>query len=443
MSKWQKRVAACLAVILIILAAGSVALHMVLERHLGELLNKYFVPVAEEKLKVDVNIDDAGINLLGGSLNVNGITVGNPDGFSEPAILTLDNLVIQMNLPSLLRGGLVHISGAEVTDAVLTIVRQDKRPVNLKVVADRLSPAEPAAARPEAPPEGKQEKTGEVAASGFPKATVDRLLLNTRVRYVDHAIAPKKPVDFTLDLVTTVDNLATFEEYAGDWGDIRIEGSLSGNTNLCVTDLRGRLGPMADPVKSSFDLSGDIASVDIDLIQPYLALGEFTCSSLSLELKMRCRDGEFDSRESHIDIKMKNVVPTGKFAKTLPPGFNVIPSVSVPIPLGGTVSEPELNFTYAFLKTVSDNFQDNIVDVAKALADDLAGDGEKTAEALTELLGGGGSEGKGLLEGLVSDEDIKKASEAVEKLVEEEDAVEDLIKGLFNGSLGKPRKKDE
>lgn len=444
MNKWQKRVAACLAAVLILLVAGAVALHVILEKQLGELLGKYVVPVAKDKLDVEVNIEDAGVNLFGGTLNVAGITVGNPDGFAEPTVLTLENLLIQMNLPSLLRGGLVHISDAEVNGAVLTIVRQDERPVNLKIVADRISPAEPAAATPGARPGEKNKETrNDNESAEQVRATIDKLVLNSKVRYVDHAIMPEKPVDFTLDLVATVDDLATFEEDGADWGRISIEGSLSGNPDSCVTDLRGQLAPMDDPVKSSFDLAGDIESVDVDLIQPYLDLGGFSCSSLSLELNMRCRNGEFDSEKSYITLKVKKIAIAGEFAKRLPPGLNVIPSISIPIPLGGTISEPELNFTYAFLKTVSDNFQANIVETTKALVDDIADDGGKSSEALTKLLGGGSTEGKGLLEGLVSDKDAAKAAKALEKLGGDKDTTEDLIKGLFGELLDESSKKEE
>jgi hypothetical protein len=200
---------------------------------------------------------------------------------------------------------------------------------------------------------------------------------------------------------------------------------------------------MNDPVRSSFDLSGTIASIDTDLVRPYLAIGELSCDSLSLELNMRCRDGEFDSNESYIALKMKNTVLTGEFAKKLPPGLNVIPSISIPVPLGGTVSEPELNFAYAFLKTVSDNFQANIVETTKAIVDNLGGDGETTAEALTKLLGGEESNGKGLLEELISDRDAEKAAEALKKFGGDRDTAEELIRGLFGRSPDSTGKRDK
>lgn len=444
MSKWPKRIVTSVVLLLIVILVGAIALDVVLKNHLNELLNKFVVPAAEKKMDVDVSINDAEVSLFKGDLDINGITVENPKGFSEPSVLTLENLNIQMNLSALLRGGLVHISSAEVNDAELTIVRRKNEPVNLKVIADRISPpappehTDPAGALQMNEEEGPEEQAGEL-----PKATVDQLVMNTRVRYIDHAILPGKPLDFILDLVTTVNGLATFEDYNGDWAEVFIEGSLFGKRNICVTDLRGQIGPVVDPVKASFNLAGDIAAIDMDLVQPYLTLGGFDCSSLSIKVNMVCREGEFDSEKSYIALEMKDIVLTGSTVAKLPPGFDRIPSISVPIPLGGTVSQPELNFTYAFLRTISDNFQANIGEATKELVDNLGVDGKKSAEALTKLIGNGKTEGKGLLEGLVDDKDAAKAAEVLQELGGDKDTAEDLIKSLFGDLPGKSSEKGE
>ena len=124
-----------LVILLVVLVIGA---NVLVSRKLDYILNEFVIPVAEDRLGVDVGFDDAAASILGGRIDIGGIKLGNPQGFPDPDMAVIERCEANVALGPLLSGGVTEVMGAKLSGGVLTIIRNGGR-VNLQVVADNLN----------------------------------------------------------------------------------------------------------------------------------------------------------------------------------------------------------------------------------------------------------------------------------------------------------------
>jgi uncharacterized protein involved in outer membrane biogenesis len=350
-----RKVLLAVAIVLILLVGG---LHFFLKNKLNSAIRTFVVPKAEQSLGVSVAVGDASINLFGGGLRVGQVNVGNPPGFAEPSLLSLDRLYVDLALLDLLKGT-IRLSDAELDGTHLVIVRNKDGRVNTQEVQKRV------AAIPSAATNGEETATGPAAAPpAVPlpaepkKVMIDRIAIDLLLEYIDHGLSDK-PVRIPLRLSVQGGNLSTTAKSSADWGTLSIRGHLDGDPKAYVTELSGRLAPLEDPKKASFDLAGNIAAIDLRESGLLKADSEFQGDTAAIEARLVCRDGAFDPKQSSLRIVVKNPKLSGKLAKKAR-GIPIPPELSVSGPVAGTLDKPEFDFQAALIRTVLENLSGSL-----------------------------------------------------------------------------------
>jgi uncharacterized protein involved in outer membrane biogenesis len=90
-----------------------------------------------EQLKVPTNLDGVSLSLLGGTLDLNHLTIGSPQGFSAPEMLALGGLKVDTGGLSNLRKEPIHVSTI-VIDQPKLVIEQAGGKLNFKALMDNL-----------------------------------------------------------------------------------------------------------------------------------------------------------------------------------------------------------------------------------------------------------------------------------------------------------------
>lgn len=355
-----------LIVLLVLVVVGVIAVQVILKNHLGPIIQAQLPPV-KEKLQVQtLEVGGASVNLLGGSVRVDGIKVGNPKGFEEPVLFSLDRFIVEIGVCRLLKAAFrkevdLEIPRVEVRNAEIKVIRNAESAINLKVLADTLSggqeakPVEKPVEKPAAQPAAEEQP------GPLPKVYVKAVDINTLLRYVDHAMSKTETINMAIKSAINLRNIATYD--IGTRGDISITGCLENDANLCKTDLKGKISPLIDPLKPTMEIAGDVGNVDLRLVRPYMDMAGFGCDSLSLKINFVCKDGVIDGKKSVITLMMTKVALT----RDMPPGVNYLNELTVPVPVEGTITEPKVDMKKAVVKAIMDNLKNNAGTVATGL----------------------------------------------------------------------------
>lgn len=339
--------------VLLVLALAVVALllvaHAMLTRWLTAEIHGRVVPRIERELHVPVAVSDAGVGLWGGRLRLRGVRLGNPDGFSQPDLLTAHSISVDVGLFDLFRHRINRIEQIRCKDLTLTIVRNGDGRVNIRDVAASArgrpasAPAPAAASGETAPP------TSETDLRAPRQTVIDSLGADLRVSYTDEKA--EEPYTLVMDLRLDARNLANFEDAARPWGALRVTGHLASDPTRLVADLRGSIAPLVDPEHPSFDLMGSVSAVDLSAFPEIGRRNGISCDPFTLGLSLACSNGVFDASRSVLTLYLRNVRFEGKTAKRLG-GLRSIPTLTVPIPVGGPVRDPQLRWEEGLLQAI-------------------------------------------------------------------------------------------
>ena len=412
MKKFAKVGCGCCTVLLVLIIAAVVGLNVVLKDHLAQMINEHVIPPAEKALGVNVDMASASINLVGGSVSFGGIKLGNPEGFSEPSLFALEEMGIDIGMGGLIKlatgkeGGVIEISKVAFKGAEITIIRNaaegtNAAPINVKVLIDSLSAGTEEAPEaeagdkkdlkiPEIKPGDKKDKKDKKDAehpdkehpkgehpehpaakpagpTELPPAVLKALDISTVLSYIDHD--EKRPMNMAIKSSINISDISTAAAELEGAGLINIIGALASDANLCVTDIKGTIQPIGDPMKMTFDITGDIAHVDLSQLMGRLEdMGLGGCESLSLNLKLKCDDGVFDGDLSRISMILKEVVWRSNETKNFPDGELRIPVLTVPVPVKGTLAEPKAKFGEGLIRALVETAKGSAGDIAKQAA---------------------------------------------------------------------------
>lgn len=349
-----------LVVILVLLVGG---LQAVLYFGLTGILRTHVIPEVEAQAGTDIALQAARLNLLSGSVTVDGLSISNPEKFEDPSVFSLRRAHADVAVLSLLRQ-VAEVAGISIDDARITICRRSDGKINLSELRKAIPYAQESPEQPVAPPPDEPEPDL-AQAEGMPKLLIGSLNANVLVEYVDHK-QEDGPRRLALKLVLSGDDIATFPEADRQWGRVALTGHLDGDPESFVIDLKGTVAPLADPLRPSFDLGGSVASVDLALIQELTDKIDIAGDRSSLDLTIRCRNGVFDPKRSLITLRVTNARLIGKTAAKAK-AEATLANLSLPLPLGGTIDAPKLDWEGALNRTLFDNLRDNPEAILKAL----------------------------------------------------------------------------
>jgi len=354
----MKRFISALLVVAVLLAAALGVAQYTLERRLTSLLTEEVLPDSQRALGVGVSIRDSGLSVLGGYVHVNDLSVANPTGFVEPALCAVDRLQLNLGLKGLLSRSTANIARLQADGAALTLVRNKDKQFNLGMLGTPPPADPPPLSSPRAPPSLKRTTGG--STGGQSAVSIGTLVLDSTIRYIDyHLVADNRPLDLTLKLTVFGTNITTGTRPSPQWGTVAIRGAQASDNNRWVTRLDGRMATIADPMQASFDLEGQITAINAQALQPYLEETGLLCEELDINISIVCRHGKFDPQKSTLSLNMRNVTLTTNLVDDLPDALRHMDSLVLPLPLAGTLAEPQTDVaqavTAAALATLKQN----------------------------------------------------------------------------------------
>ena len=329
-----KKLLVVLGVLILLLLVG---VQLFLQYGLTDSIRKYVLPAVSEQLALDVLIDNIGVNLLAGSISMNGVKVANPPGFQEPEMAVLKRFRIKIGIPALLKGGIAEIRSAVVRDGVITVVRNKDGALNIEPLLGLQKGAGAATA-------SSQEPAALPAEAGLSVNTVIKVLeVNTLLHYIDYQLT-KDPFNLALKLHARLLNVANYGDADVLSGNIALQGVLLVEDEKCAFDLNGRMAPIVDPKCLSFDVSGSMQEIDLKVFKALIRRHGVEGGQVSGTATLLCRKGVFDPDKSVLRLTLKNIKLTPDNSAKIPSGR--LPEVMIiEVPVKGTLDQPKISFS--------------------------------------------------------------------------------------------------
>ncbi|MBI2439940.1 MAG: hypothetical protein HYV35_01060 [Lentisphaerae bacterium] len=336
-------------IIVALLAAVIVALQLFLAYGLTDSLRKWILPMAKERWNLDATVGSVSVNLLGGSLALKGVEIINPPGFDEVSMLTMKRFKLKIGLPALFHGGIAEIKKAVIRDTTLSVIRNREGAVNIGPVVAAFSSAASNAPAPTPAPSAAGEATD--TGRKIPDFVIRQMEAKTRVEYVDHQIS-EPAMQLSFDLEARLKDIANYGRDDSMSGTLNLLGQILSGERACAFDLNGRIAPIKDPAKLSFDLTGSIQTIDLAHFQALAKRGGFEKGQVSGTMTLYCQQGVFDPEKSILHLTFSQVKLTPERQKRLG-GIPFPATFKALVPVKGTLSNPEIDVWQAFVKTLA------------------------------------------------------------------------------------------
>jgi len=329
-----------------------------------------FLPDIKKKTGIGVDFNRVWATLPFGTLKVSDLQVANPKGFgaNDMPFLFVGKGRANLGLLSLL-SGTVNISSVRLQDAKLTLVKNETGRINsvafeeitglLSTQKQRQQPS--TGIHAEGPSVTAETKSGEIppgqepqqASPSIPRTVIGKARIDTVVEYIDRTAAPGNAARIALAVKINADDITTFGDPEKETGTFSIKGHMDGKPTAFAIDVKGRTAPINDPHKPTFNVEGTITNIcTADFKELADAIG-IESEHIDLNIHIQCSNGVFVRGICFITAKIKKLKVTGKSADKMQ-GMS-IDSLSVSIPLKGTVDAPEMDIIGALTANLAGN----------------------------------------------------------------------------------------
>ncbi len=347
-------------VLLVIVALLGFGLQTFLNKGITTALNQTVFPTVKSMYGLDMSIENASINLLKGSAELQGFAVRNLKGYEEPMLLTFDQCRLDIEMMSLIKRDPIVIKLAEAKGATLVVERNKEKKYNVKELADALKPIESA----DEPSEPKSEPVPAREKSEPIPVHIRRIAIDATVVYADS----KRDRKFPLNLRLTGSDLFTVPAEGQPDSLIVLRGSLADDENAFTTDLNAIVEPLVNPAKPSFNATGSVLDIDAEFLKELLDKNDMASGPFSIKPSITCKNGRL--KGSRIDLILTDLKIYGA----------EIGDTTLKLPLSGTLKKPVIDLTAALQSL----FSEQSVNILKTIG--LKELGLQPEETLTQNL---------------------------------------------------------
>ncbi len=412
-------------VFVLVVVVGAFGLNWFLSKGLKPAFEKAR-PMIEEKLGTTLEIDDLAVQILLGRLSVDGIRLGNPEGFNQtPHLFTLTSALNQINLADLILKQQITIDEIRVEESNLYLIRKADGSLNLEALLANLQPAEKPIEETPPPAEEVPPTTEEPAPpTELPPFMLERFLLTSALAFTQEREG-KDPFNLGVDLKVEADGIGTVGDPAMKTGRFKITGNLSGNKELFVMNLAGKVAPLSDPTAPTFELNGQIESLEMKVLRAFSKDINLSDGMIDLRLQLAAVSGVFSDR-SEMVVHIANP----KFGEGFDIPARAVPAaLSVVVPVGGTVMEPKISFAEALAASIRTTLLGAPAEALKAEAEKLKAEAEAQVEAVKEQAAAQAEAVKQEAEALKAEAEAKSAALQEEAKKQQAKLIEDAKSG--------------
>lgn len=143
-----------LLILLFLIVVGVAGTWFYLDTIVKKAVNKY----GSQIVGTEVNLTSFGINPFKGTLNIGGITIGNPNGYSAPKLLTLGGINVKVNPKSLFSDTIV-IEDITIDNPTITYEMPDFSTSNVMQIQQNVAKNTASEDKKEAEEEAKTSET--------------------------------------------------------------------------------------------------------------------------------------------------------------------------------------------------------------------------------------------------------------------------------------------
>jgi hypothetical protein len=358
--------------ILAILVLIIVTINIILFFGMTGMAKKY-LPEIQKTTGFNIDFNRIWATLPGGTVKISGLMVNNPKEGSKNSIslLSVDHINANIGLFSLLRG-IVDISSLKIENASLNIIRTRDGKFNAGGTGDKTRTGSRENGRDshgETAQEQADTETGETpgkdqassSQSAPAKASLGKVQIDTVVEYTDYKAVPVNGAKIRLNLKITADNISTFGDPDRETGVFSITGSMADKPDSFVIDIKGKIAPLINSRKPTFDIDGTIANIRTEDFKELADSMGVEIGRADIDLHVRCRKGSFTREASFVNATINNLQASGKLA-SVGKGAS-LSSATLSIPLKGTIQAPDFDPIGSILQTLTGN----IDQITKAL----------------------------------------------------------------------------
>ena len=136
----KKIILGIVIVIVVLVVVGAI----VVGSHLGDIVKSGLETVGPKVTQTSLKVDAVSVSLLGGSAGVNGLVLGNPEGYKAPSSISIGKAAVSLSPGSILSDKIV-VRSVEVHDAEITFEGNPLGANNLAKIMDNVNALTPAA----------------------------------------------------------------------------------------------------------------------------------------------------------------------------------------------------------------------------------------------------------------------------------------------------------
>ncbi len=358
-------------ILVVLITALIIGAQIFLAFGLTNTLRQIIVPMAHERWNIDCQFDRASVNLLRGSFSLRGARIMNPPGYTEPCLASLKNFRLKIGIARLFRNDLTEIQKAQIRNALIRLERNHNGELNIAPLLNalrqsRVLPAGAEGAAVAGQPQGTTAAQAKPPPRKLPNIIIKKAHGNATLDYTDHSLGKTEPFKLTVALQASLTDIANHGREDVLSGSFNLLGQISANGRQHAFDLHGRLAPVSDPTRPSFDASGAFQTLDLATILPLSAAIGFESGKMEGTVMLSCRNGMFDAQKSALRLAFTEVTPTEKLQQKLR-GIPLPKRFKISIPIHGAFSKPHLDMETALLNMLAN--PDTLEAILKGIRD--------------------------------------------------------------------------
>ncbi len=360
-----------------LLAFAVFAAHEILARRSALWINRRLAKLSEKTSGAEASVREARVTIFPGKMQMEDLRVmGRPASTDAEPLFSAGRIAFDLSWAATLRGRRPVLRSADFEDLHLRLERHADESWNIAAVMPPAAPPTdeiPAVARePDAPVRSVHHPAEKPAPAGepLPPFSVDRLraALDVTLENITQSAFPR-PFSLLYKLDLEIDNFRTFvrDEFE-PWAEIRLNGHIHGDPGRGCLELAGRLAPVALPDRLSFDIEGILSGLDTDLLRK-ISGWDITVDDAAIDVRLSAREGVFDETASLLVVRVKNLQLGSAWGAYLKGA--TVSRASIPVPLRGTVSHPDVAWGRAMADTLRMGSMETIGRGLKKMAESL------------------------------------------------------------------------
>ncbi len=317
-------------------------LQFFINKGLKPLIQEKVLPVIKERIKSDVSIGNISLNLFAGKLSVENIKVSNPSGFEERELLSVKKSIQDISIKEIILKRLISVQEITIKDSVINVIRNSNGVLNLDKITEQLRASEQK-------PDRQDKQTEQIKENCIPPFKLQNFFINSGFLYSD-SYYTKEKFELNLDTSVTAKNISNQgrDELSGQFN---IKGNLKGKTEIFVMEIGGRIAPLNNILKPTFEVSGNICSIDLSLFKDICKETKIKSGIITLKIELKCLIGVYDAGKSVIS----GVVNKLEFEDGVITDDVDLSSLNFTVPVKGLFDKPEFNFQTAFINMIIEN----------------------------------------------------------------------------------------